>query len=297
MGRDFTGFDWGANAADVLHLLVREAARIETPCGDGMMVWHRWEGPAGRTPLVMLHGGWGSWTHWIRTIPALTAERTVYAADLPGMGASANMPKPHTTERLSLVVAEGLEQLLPAMEPYHAVCFSFGGIIGAWVAACHGLRCKSLTLTGAAGFGDLHFVVEGIKIPDLSLNDVDTDDVHRENLRLLMFSDIDSIDSLAVYIHRQNIARGRIRTRHISLSEGLLNILPMVESPVGGIWGSDDATGGGMANILKRRDTLRERQPGAEFDIIKGAGHWVMYEAADQFNKVLSRHLAVYDAP
>ena len=70
----------------------------------------------------------------------------------------------------------------------------------------------------------------------------------------------------------------------------------MVESPVGGIWGSNDATGGGMANILKRRDILRERQPGAEFDIIKGAGHWVMYEAADQFNKVLSQHLAVYDA-
>jgi hypothetical protein len=42
-----------------------EARMFETPCGDGDMVWHVWgDGP----PLVLFHGGYGSWTHWIRKV-------------------------------------------------------------------------------------------------------------------------------------------------------------------------------------------------------------------------------------
>ena len=33
-----------------------KAERLETPCGDGVMVWRVWgSGP----PLVLLHGGYG----------------------------------------------------------------------------------------------------------------------------------------------------------------------------------------------------------------------------------------------
>ena len=43
--------------------------KLETPCGNGKMVWRHWgKGP----PLVLLHGGFGSWTHWIRNIEAFT---------------------------------------------------------------------------------------------------------------------------------------------------------------------------------------------------------------------------------
>ena len=43
-----------------------EGQRIETPCGDGSLVWRVWgSGP----PLILLHGGYGSWTHWIRNVP------------------------------------------------------------------------------------------------------------------------------------------------------------------------------------------------------------------------------------
>jgi len=42
-----------------------EARRVETPCGNGHMVWYLWgDGP----PLALLHGGYGSWTHWIRNL-------------------------------------------------------------------------------------------------------------------------------------------------------------------------------------------------------------------------------------
>ena len=60
-----------------------EAQRIETPCGDGSMVWRVWgSGP----PLVLFHGGYGSWMHWIRNVLVLAREFTVIAPDLPGLG-------------------------------------------------------------------------------------------------------------------------------------------------------------------------------------------------------------------
>ena len=259
-------------------------------------MWHCWEGADERTPLILLHGGWGSWTHWIKTIPAFAEERAIYAVDLPGMGESSDAPKPHNLDGLGHILAENLEILLPSDQLYHAVCFSFGGLMGAWIAARHGTRCRSITFVGSAGFGELHHLVGGIKIPDPSLTDIQINEVHRENLKLLMFADAASVDALALYIHRHNIARGRVRTRRISCSESLLEVLPRIHCPMGGIWGSKDATGGGRANILKRREILRSYQPDCQFDVIEGAGHWVMYEAADRFNKTLRSHLRHYEA-
>ncbi len=33
---------------------------------------------------------------------------------------------------------------------------------------------------------------------------------------------------------------------------------------------------------------MRSFQPEARFEVIAGAGHWVQYEAADQFNPLLA---------
>ncbi len=64
----------------------REVRR--SACGT---IWRRWgEGP----PLVLLHGGAGSWTHWIRNIDALAADRTLWIPDLPGLGDSPLPPEP-----------------------------------------------------------------------------------------------------------------------------------------------------------------------------------------------------------
>ena len=292
--------NWDAKPADVVAEIADHAERLESPCGDGTMVWHRWGGPEGnlgdRPPIILLHGGWGSWTHWIKTIPALAAHDTVYAADLPGMGDSADAPEPHTGETISAIVAEGIETVLPAGSPYHAVGFSFGGVMGAMSAARLGERCKSLTLVGAAGFAGLHFIVTGIVVPDLTLPDSEIDALHFANLQRLMFADDGKIDALALYTHRMNIARGRVRTRRISLSGALLDALPDIVSPMGGIWGVEDSTGGGNDDIIKRRDLLRQHQPDCPFDIIDGAGHWIMYETPDVFMETLLRHLRRVEA-
>ena len=78
-----------------------EAERLETRCGDGRMVWRVWgSGP----PLALLHGGYGSWTHWIRNVLPLSRVFTVAAPDLPGLGESATPPEPHSAEGLARIV-------------------------------------------------------------------------------------------------------------------------------------------------------------------------------------------------
>ena len=73
--------------------LVAEARRSESPCGAGSMVWWSWGGgPA----LVLLHGGAGSWQHWVRTVPAFSRTHRVLAPDLPGLGESADPPAPRS---------------------------------------------------------------------------------------------------------------------------------------------------------------------------------------------------------
>src|SRR5579862_2130773 len=126
-----------------------EAERIETPCGDGTMVWRRWgEGP----PLVLLHGGYGSWMHWIRNVLPLSRQFRVIAPDLPGLGESATPPEPWTAEGLAAIIAEGLASIVDG-ERLHLAGFSFGGVIGGNVAAQLGDQVRGFTVVGSNGLG------------------------------------------------------------------------------------------------------------------------------------------------
>src|SRR5207244_9095176 len=90
--------------------IAAEADRMETPCGDGAMVWRCWgAGP----PLVLLHGGYGSWMHWIRNVLPLSRQFRVLAPDLPGLRESATPPEPWPAQGLAAIVVAGPEVGLP----------------------------------------------------------------------------------------------------------------------------------------------------------------------------------------
>jgi len=59
--------------------------------------------------------------------------------------------------------------------------------------------------------------------------------------------------------------------------------------PLAGIWGEYDATA--APYVEERRELLQRLRPGAPFEVIPGAGHWVQYEAPDRFNATLLRML------
>ena len=65
---------------------VQAAGQLLVDEGDGRKVaWRRWGQGA---PLLLFHGGGGSWQHWVRNVEPLGHHHTVWAVDLPGFGDS-----------------------------------------------------------------------------------------------------------------------------------------------------------------------------------------------------------------
>ena len=259
-----------------------EAQRIETPCGAGTMVWRVWgSGP----PLILLHGGYGSWTHWIGNVLVLARRFTVIAPDLPGLGESSTPPEPHTAEGLAAIIVEGLDIVLSKDAAPHIAGFSFGGVLGGHVAAQLGDRLRALTLVGSNGLGLVRQPTALQRVP-AGVSAEEALAVHRRNLGALMIADPAKIDELAVYIQSQNAPRGRVRSRRFSRADTLARALPLVKARLDGIWGARDATA--YPHLDERARVLRSFQPAARFEVIAGAGHWVQYEAAERFNPLLA---------
>jgi 2-hydroxy-6-oxonona-2,4-dienedioate hydrolase len=267
--------------------LAPASRRIETPCGDGVMVWRSWgEGE----PLVLFHGGFGSWTHWFRNIPVLSRRYRLIVASLPGLGESDDAPLPHTPEGIAAIAAAGVARILAPGERFHLAGFSFGGLIGGHVAALFGERCRSLTLVGAGGLGLKRSAMRKL----LSWRHIEDEEgrlaVHRENLAILMLADPAKIDDLAVHLQAENAARGRVNSPTIAMTDTLTRRLPLVRGRLAGIWGERDAAA--MEDLPARARLLRGIQPSAPFVVIADAGHWVQYEAAEAFNEILLELLA-----
>ena len=269
--------------AETVSAIVARARVLRTPCGAGTMVWHVWG--KGR-PLALLHGGHGSWSHWVRSVPTLAAHYQVVAADLPGCGDSADPPVPYTGDSLAAIVVAGLERIVPASgPPCHVVGFSFGSVLGALAAAAMGRRVASLTLVGTPGLGVQEKSLIALKRWRGLGNEDRIMAALRHNLAVLMFADEGKIDELALYLQRINTRRCRLESAPISLSGALRHALPGVSAALNVIWGEFDAIA--YPHVAEREASLREIKPEVDFRVIPGAGHWVAYEAAAQFNATL----------
>lgn len=261
------------------------ATRLATPCGDGEIAWHAWgEGE----PLVLLHGGSGSWTHWIRNVQALAAAgRRVLVPDLPGFGDSARPPEGQDADAVAPAVAAGLRELL-GDTPVDVVGFSFGGLCGALMAIGFPRQVRRLVLVGAPGFG-----LRSQRLPLTSWRQQETEEgrraAHRANLATLMLHDDAAIDELAVSLQAANVPRDRMHRRKLALTDILLRKLPEIRCPLDAIYGEEDALYRGMLPQLKAcLDTAPTLE---ELVFIPGAGHWVQYEAPEAFDRELLRLL------
>ena len=104
-----------------------------------------------------------------------------------------------------------------------------------------------------------------------------------------MFADAARVDPLALHLQERNAEAGRVRSPEISRTDVLARSLPALRGRLAAIWGSEDNIGRGA--IDARRDVLRAADPEIPFHMIPGAGHWVSYEAAEEFNTLLPRLL------
>jgi pimeloyl-ACP methyl ester carboxylesterase len=278
-----------------LALTLASAERHETTCQAAQMVWHAW-GAVSAPTLVLLHGGSGSWTHWLRCIaPLRDAGWRVLVPDLPGFGDS-DLPEGCTdVDDLPPHLHAGLQQLQAAglcAGQVSVAGFSFGGMAGALWLANHPQDAVQLVLVGAPGMG----LTVPDRIPLKGWRHLPTpeaqDAVHRHNLMALMLHAPAALDDLALRLHTANVQRDRMPRRRLSSTDIVARVLPQVPARVSAIFGEHDALYRGRLSELATAMPAMARHWG-RWQVVPGAGHWVQFEAADVFLTALQDVLSV----
>ena len=259
----------------------------------GPMVWHEWGHESldqGASTLLLLHGGSGSWTHWIRNVAPLVADGFhVLAVDLPGFGDSA-LPENGGDVDALIEPLHAAWQMLRASDHVSFLGFSFGGMTAALWLAAYPQDATNLILVGSPGLG----IKSPHRVPLKGWRHLPTQalqlEAHRHNLLALMLHDENKLDELAMTVHRLNVARDRMPRRRLSGTPIVTDALPLIACPVHVIYGEWDALYHGCMTDVE--NLVKNITPQlASWQLVAGSGHWVQFEAPEAFQLALKKAL------
>jgi pimeloyl-ACP methyl ester carboxylesterase len=232
------------------------AEKRTTTAGGGTIQWRIW----GRgEPVVLLHGGYGSWTHWIRNIEVLSRSYRLLVPDMPGYGDSPLPAGVHTMTDFAAILSGGLDQLIPGKQPFWLVGFSFGSSAASHLLQFDHRRIRRLVIIGTSGLGPRKSVSDRMQrwrdLPTVEARDA----AHKNNLGVLMIHDPDRVDPLAVYLQSRNAERTKARQGMIKPSGDRKQLLSAHPVPLAGIWGARDRMSESYLDV--RAAALREIDP------------------------------------
>lgn len=261
-----------------------QGERIEVPHRDGVVCWRRFgEG----SPLVLLHGGHGSWMHWLHNIPALAERHTVWVPDLPGFGESSDVPDDGTAhgplERLVDALNDTLTTVLDGKPEVDVAAFSFGALVTAHLHR-RGRRMRRIAFLGPAA----HSGPRGPEVAMPPWRHTDTaaarEDALRRNLLAFMLNQPASTDAAALYAQEHSSMRCRLRVvREISRASRIGDLLRDFDGPMLCAWGAQDVT----AIASEVGPMLCEDHPQRSWRVVDDAAHWVQYDRPDAVNPLL----------
>lgn len=260
------------------------------PVHEGVRVrWRRFgvAGDAVQPPIVLLHGGHGSWMHWLRNAEMLSATHTVWLPDMPGFHESDTPPPAAEGEApigpLLKALGATLDTLIGAGMPIHLGGFSFGGLVAATWAVQRG-AVRSLMLMGSGG----HATLRRLRVEMVNWKSSPTRAAERAalqfNLGALMLHD-KAFDALAFEVHDISCHATRFRSKDVSLSGGLQAAIDTLTCPQLLVWGEFDVTADPRPLVAQ----LTAGHANREGAVIDGAGHWAQYERAEAVNALLQR--------
>lgn len=257
------------------------------PYRDGFVAWHEFGQPvSNQLPLILLHGGHGSWEHWARNIEGLAEHFHIFVPDMPGFGESSFFGSQLQLGMMEPMIAT-MNNLFGEDQPFNIAGFSFGGFVAVHLGNQR-KHIPKLALLGSAGHG-------GPRRPKgelLAWKEIQASgdaqkfsEVMRENLYQQMISTYDRIDSQAIRIHQDACIATRFRSKPIARPGGLAEQLEQYPGPVLLIWGEHDITCEPEHLIEK----LVSGRSNRSSELVVDAGHWVQYEKPDQINTTLIR--------
>lgn len=277
--------DCAENARVLLDALDAKASHRRVVVAGAALYWREW---GQGQPLVLLHGGHGSWMHWTRNIDSLAQHFRVLVPDLPGFGDSDDLTMPvHDPRRLDALLA-ALEQSLEVLAPderLRLAGFSFGGAV-AGLLATRMERIDRLVLLGTGGHGGTRrdrVLLQNWRVDDAA----ERSQALRQNLEAFMFSSAEAVDALALLIHRESCEATRFRSKALSRGALLPTALQAYRKPILLVWGETDVT----AVPMEAAECLQQGRSERDWTIVPCAGHWVQYESAAATNTLMQRWL------
>ena len=248
------------------------------------VMWRRF---GSGSPLLLLHGGHGSWLHWVRNICTLSASHELWIPDMPGYGDSDALPPEAGLNELLETLTANVNILTRDAGSIALAGFSFGGLVATHLAS-RLEQVSRLVLLGAAGHGGSRRQLAELANWRTCTSEADLEAVMRSNLAIHMLSDPTAIDGLALEAHIRSCRRTRFKSRAISRRGGLADALACCTMPTLLLWGENDVTVTPDETMVR----LAALSPGVSGSTISGAGHWVAFEAAEAVNKQVSLWLS-----
>lgn len=248
----------------------------------GIVVQRAGSGPA----LVLLHGGRGSWNHWIRNIDELSQHYSLYIPDLPGFGASLRVARDLPYDEYLALVARAVSSMT-GNAPFLLAGFSFGSLTAALLmGGALAPKMQRLSLLAPAGWGgDGDIGREKRKTLRGVTSYAEKREVLRYNLAVSQLADPDKVTEETVDLQVYNITN----TNYNSLGPGsqplLLGALAKIRCPLQVMVGTGDISQ--KPSVVWRMARVREAAPHARIDLLEGAGHWAQYELPDAYNALL----------
>jgi len=234
---------------------------------------------SGGEPLVLLHGFGGDLNNWLFNAEPLSAERAVYALDLPGHGGSVKEARDLVGALREFLDGQGIERA-------HLAGHSMGGLVAGEFAAAEPDRVLSLTLIAPVGLGpeiDREYIDGFVAAtsrkqlkPVLQRLFADPEQVSRSVVDdVLKYKRLDGVQATLETLRDRLFPEGR-QTSTLDLEA--------YAGPILVIWGEADAIiPAAHAQAAPSR---------AEVTVLEGVGHSPHMEAAGEVNRLFEGFLA-----
>lgn len=223
-------------------------------------------------PVVLVHGLSASSRWWVRNIPALAQHYRVYLLDLPGFGTMRRFRRRFVLDELSSGIVAWMDAL--GIKQAHLIGHSMGGYICLRMAARYPERIRRLVLVSPAGIPHIRSV-RGYLLPLLVA------------IRYCKPAFLPILFSDALRAGPRTL----LRATQDLLTKDIRDSLHDVVTPTLLVWGEYDALVPAVFG-----DILREEINGARLLVLKRAGHVVMFDRAEEFNRAVVGFLEGGDA-
>jgi len=247
---------------------------------------------AGHGPSVLLiHGSYGSWSHWTENVVPLSQRARVIAPDLPGFGASMDAPVSADLQYFARCLQALLSDL--GVDEYCVCGYSFGGLIAAELARANPGKVRAALLMSPPVLGTPHVVreLQG-QIGRLALRGALKASV-QVMLEHILLHRPHRRTAEAVSITIENLRRARFRARALQDASSLSRLVEGISCPLSALLGERDPFYGGAVDVAVQ--ALQAIKPGTSACIARDAAHWVCYDDPEGANEAILRMVADRD--